>query len=92
MGYQSRSLFEIIEKHHENFNGSGYPEGLAGESIPLGARIVAVADAFAALTSWRPYSEKWASGAALGELEKNTQRGKFDPHVMARLRTLLTTG
>lgn len=50
---------EIADAHHEKFDGSGYPHGLAGEAIPLAARIVAVADVFDALTSKRPYKEAW---------------------------------
>jgi putative nucleotidyltransferase with HDIG domain len=48
-------LAAIVRHHHERFDGKGYPDGLAGEEIPLGARIVAVADTFDALTSPRPY-------------------------------------
>jgi two-component system, response regulator RpfG len=50
--------------HHEKFDGSGYPEGLRGEAIPLPARIVAVADVFDALTSFRPYKAPWSVKAA----------------------------
>ncbi|WP_256843695.1 HD-GYP domain-containing protein, partial [Pseudomonas aeruginosa] len=45
----------LIRAHHEAFDGSGYPDGLRGESIPLGARIVTIADAYDAMTSVRPY-------------------------------------
>ena len=50
-----RSGAEIVLHHHEAYDGSGYPNGLAGAAIPLGARVVAVADAFDAMTSDRPY-------------------------------------
>lgn len=64
--------------HHEKFDGSGYPQGLAGESIPLPARIVAVADVFDALTSKRPYKGAWSFQEALNYIQ--TQSGKhFDP-------------
>ena len=53
-GYSQRVL-ETVRYHHENMDGSGYPENLAGEGIPLGARIVRVCDVYAALTSDRPY-------------------------------------
>src|SRR5947209_4386331 len=49
------ALTEIVRHHHERFDGGGYPSGLAGEAIPLGARVVAVADTFDAMTSVRPY-------------------------------------
>lgn len=68
----------IALRHHERYDGSGYPDGLAGEAIPLEARIVAVADVFDALISPRPYKEAWSIGAALAYLY--AQRGRqFDP-------------
>jgi putative two-component system response regulator len=51
---------EIAHSHHEKFDGSGYPRGLAGIDIPLFGRIVAVADVFDALTSERPYKKAWS--------------------------------
>ena len=51
----SRAFAPIIRHHHERFNGSGYPDGLSGEQIPLGARIVAIADAYEAMVHGRPY-------------------------------------
>lgn len=58
-------LYNIILYHHEAIDGSGYPNGLAGEQIPLEARIVAVADVFDALTTTRPYKRPWANVEAL---------------------------
>jgi HD-GYP domain-containing protein (c-di-GMP phosphodiesterase class II) len=58
----------IVRHHHERFDGSGYPDGLHGEAIPLGARIVAVADTFDALTSARPYREARPPSAAISLL------------------------
>jgi two-component system, response regulator RpfG len=64
--------------HHEKFDGSGYPQGLAGEDIPLPARIVAVADVFDALTSKRPYKKAWTFQEALNLIQ--SESGKhFDP-------------
>jgi two-component system response regulator RpfG len=64
--------------HHEKYDGSGYPNGLVGDHIPLCARIVAVADVYDALTSPRPYKKAWASEKAYEYL--NAQRGRhFDP-------------
>ncbi|HEU4814218.1 MAG TPA: two-component system response regulator [Xanthomonadaceae bacterium] len=68
----------IALRHHERYDGSGYPDGLAGEAIPLEARIVAVADVFDALVSPRPYKEAWTVEKALAYLY--AQRGRlFDP-------------
>jgi len=50
-----RALAPLIRAHHERWDGRGYPDGLAGEAIPLGARVIAVADAYGAMTSERPY-------------------------------------
>ena len=68
----------IALRHHERYDGSGYPDGLVGEEIPLEARIVAVADVFDALISPRPYKKAWDKDAALAYLY--AQRGRlFDP-------------
>lgn len=68
----------IALSHHEHYDGSGYPDGLAGEQIPLAARIVTVADVFDALISPRPYKNAWTIEAALHYLVE--QRGAlFDP-------------
>jgi two-component system response regulator RpfG len=64
--------------HHEKFDGSGYPEGLSGEAIPLPARIVAVADVFDALTSVRPYKSPWSTEAATAHLRR-LSGSHFDP-------------
>ncbi|MBS1246465.1 MAG: divalent ion tolerance protein CutA, partial [Proteobacteria bacterium] len=68
----------IARGHHEKFDGSGYPDGLAGEAIPLSARIVAVADVFDALTSERPYKHAWSIQDALQYLQAEQGR-HFDP-------------
>lgn len=74
----------IALRHHERWDGSGYPDGLAGEAIPLEARIVAVADVFDALISRRPYKEAWTVDAALAYLY--AQRGRlFDPECVDAL-------
>lgn len=68
----------LIYYHHEFFNGSGYPEGKKGEDIPLGARILQVADAFDAMTSDRPYRKALSHEAAISEL-KRFSGTQFDP-------------
>src|SRR5581483_10692454 len=70
--------------HHEHFGGSGYPHSLAGEQIPLGARIILVADAFEAITAARPYRAAQSPEAALAELRANAGT-QFDPDVVAAL-------
>jgi HD-GYP domain-containing protein (c-di-GMP phosphodiesterase class II)/class 3 adenylate cyclase len=89
MGYRTQSIFDIIAAHHEHFNGSGYPKGLAGETIPLGSRIVAVADEYVAYVSWRPYRDRWDQKAAFAHIVKETQKGKFDPGVSAAFHEAL---
>ncbi|OIQ52238.1 Cyclic di-GMP phosphodiesterase response regulator RpfG [Pseudodesulfovibrio hydrargyri] len=70
----------IALTHHERWDGTGYPEGLAGEDIPLEGRIVALADVFDALTSRRPYKEAWPEDEACAHIRE--QRGKhFDPEL-----------
>ena len=64
----------IVRHHHERQDGSGYPDGLSGAGIPLGARIVAVADVYDALTSDRPYRPGLAHEAALGRLRRESSR------------------
>jgi len=70
----------IARYHHERWNGAGY-EGLAGEAIPLEARITAVADVFDALTSKRPHKEGWKREAAIAEIER-LSGSHFDPDVV----------
>jgi HD-GYP domain-containing protein (c-di-GMP phosphodiesterase class II) len=62
-------LRNIIEYHHENINGHGYPRGIKGDDIPIEARIVAVADVFDALTSARPYKDAWSNTKACALLK-----------------------
>jgi putative two-component system response regulator len=71
----------VAKSHHERWDGTGYPDGLAGESIPYSARIVAVADVFDALVSTRPYKGPWLAERAAAEIEAGS--GKyFDPQVV----------
>ena len=72
---------EIALYHHEKYDGSGYPEGLQGESIPLAARIVALADVYDALTSKRTYKEAYSHREAL-ELIVEDSGSHFDPAIV----------
>ncbi len=79
-----QELFPLILHHHEDYDGSGYPEGLEGDEIPIGARIIHVADAFEAMTSKRPYRNSLGNAEALRRLAEG--RGThFDPAVVDAL-------
>ncbi len=77
--------------HHERWDGSGYPRGLAGEAIPLAARIFAVADVFDALTSDRPYRKAWSREEALRYLREESGK-QFDPRVVEAFFRLVERG
>jgi HD-GYP domain-containing protein (c-di-GMP phosphodiesterase class II) len=72
----------IVYAHHEKWDGSGYPRGLRGEEIPVGARIFMVVDAFDAITFDRPYSKAQPFEAAKAEIQRCSGR-HFDPAVVA---------
>jgi NitT/TauT family transport system ATP-binding protein len=74
----------IVRHHHEALDGSGYPDGLAGDAIPLGARILSVADAFVALTARRSYRPAFTRSEALEIMEQDRNK-KFDPWMLAAL-------
>jgi putative two-component system response regulator len=73
-----RPCLKIIRHHHEWFDGKGYPDGLSGQNIDLSARIVALSDAFDAMTSSRPYREALPLEIALSELKRG-KASQFDP-------------
>jgi putative nucleotidyltransferase with HDIG domain len=72
---------EIVRAHHERYDGSGYPRGLKGQNIPIGARIIAVVDTYDAITSARPYQKAQAKEEAIGELKRGAGT-QFDPTVV----------
>ena len=78
----------IALHHHEHWDGSGYPHGLAGEDIPMEARIVTVCDVFDALTSERPYKKAWPVADAVEEMEK-LQGTLFDPELLEMFLKIL---
>ncbi len=83
-----RPLVPIVLHHHENFDGSGYPEGLRGEEIPLGSRIIIVADAYEAMTSDRIYRKAIGHDRAMDQLNK--YKGvQFDPRVVRALEQVV---
>lgn len=75
-----RPIIPIVRSHHERWDGRGYPDGLAAEAIPALARVVALADAFDAMTSDRPYRKGLAADAAFAEIEKGIGK-QFDPNM-----------
>lgn len=84
---EDKEILSIVRNHHERYDGTGYPDGLSGKQILMGARILAVADSYDAMISRRPYRMTASPEAALNELGhcKGTQ---FDPEVInAPLRT-----
>ena len=78
---------KIARSHHENWDGSGYPDRLAGNDIPLEARIVHLADVYDALTSARVYKRAW-SGYDAGKVLKESCGRMFDPEVVAAFESL----
>jgi len=77
---EDEEILKVVRHHHEHYDGTGYPDGQKYEHIPLGARILAVADSYDAMTSERPYRKAMSDEAACAEIErgKGTQ---FDPEV-----------
>jgi putative nucleotidyltransferase with HDIG domain len=83
-------LVPIVRHHHESWDGSGYPDGIAGEQIPIGARILQVVDCFDALTSDRPYRPRLENAEAL-QIVADRSGTMYDPQVVAALVELHTT-
>jgi putative nucleotidyltransferase with HDIG domain len=81
-------VLAIVRSHHERWDGSGYPDGLEGEKIPLAARIVAVADAFQAMIEPRPYRAPRTRASAFEEIASQSGR-QFDPVCVEALRAVV---
>jgi HD-GYP domain-containing protein (c-di-GMP phosphodiesterase class II) len=82
-------VIPLVRSHHEWWNGMGYPDGVKGEAIPLGARILSVADSFVAMTSWRSYREIMEAKEAAKEI--NAYSGvQFDPKVVRAFLAVVT--
>jgi response regulator RpfG family c-di-GMP phosphodiesterase len=78
----SSNIISCIQHHHEHYDGTGYPDGLAGEQIPLGARIITISDAYDSMTSNRPYRKPLSSEEAKDELLKYSGN-QFDPDLVS---------
>jgi HD-GYP domain-containing protein (c-di-GMP phosphodiesterase class II) len=76
-----RPIVPLVRHHHERYDGTGYPEGLAGEEIPLGARIIGVAETFDVLTSRTPWREPLPVAEAVAEVRR-CSGAQFDPEVV----------
>ena len=87
-----RDVLPIIRHHHERWNGSGYPDGLAGPAIPLTARVLQVADVFDALTTERPYRQPLTPADALNLLRQEVAGGFWDPTVVELFARLWESG
>ena len=88
--FLERAIPQVIS-HHEKFDGSGYPEGLSGTGIPQASRIIAVVDAFEAMTRERPYRERLGVEEAIEEIKKESGV-QFDPDVVKVLVKLSKSG
>jgi HD-GYP domain-containing protein (c-di-GMP phosphodiesterase class II) len=81
-------IVPLVLYHHERWDGKGYPAGLKGEDIPIGARIIAIADVYQALTSNRPYRKAFPKRKAL-QIIKEGAGTQFDPRIVATFLTFL---
>ncbi len=84
-------VIPYVRHHHERFDGKGYPDGLAGEDIPIGGRLIAVADSFDAMTSTRPYRKALPVEAALDEL-RSAAGSQLDPTMVEAFMTAYRRG
>jgi putative two-component system response regulator len=90
LGLRSMELVRpIMRHHHEKWDGSGYPDGLKGETIPLGARIISVVDVFDALHTERPYKAALSRSEAVSTLIRETDLGYWDPRVVETFLEIL---
>jgi HD-GYP domain-containing protein (c-di-GMP phosphodiesterase class II) len=83
------SVLPMIRFHHERYDGKGYPDHLKGDEIPLGARVLGLADAFDALTSNRSYRRRLPPDEALEILARETVEGHWDPAIYAALAAMI---
>jgi putative two-component system response regulator len=87
-----RFVLPIIRHHHEKFDGSGYPDGLRGEEIPVTARVLQVVDVFDALTTDRPYKKAFSITDALQTMKEEVAKGWWDPHMFEQFERLVSSG
>jgi putative two-component system response regulator len=84
-----RLVLPVIRHHHEKFNGSGYPDGLAGENIPVTARVLQIVDVYDALTTIRPYKPAFSTSDALQTMNEEVAKGWWDPDIFDQFERLV---
>jgi len=87
-----RSVLPIIRYHHEKFDGSGYPDGLRGDDIPIAARVLQVVDVYDALTTERPYKRAFSITDALQTMKQEVAKGWWDSHIFDQFERLVRGG
>jgi putative two-component system response regulator len=87
-----RLVLPIIRHHHEKFDGSGYPDGLQGENIPITARVLQIVDVYDALTTVRPYKAAFSITDALQTMKLEVAKGWWDPHIFDQFEKLMRSG
>ena len=85
-------MLPIIRHHHEKFDGSGYPDGLRGEAIPVTARVLQIVDVYDALTTVRPYKPAFSITDALQTMKLEVAKGWWDPRIFDQFERLVRTG
>jgi putative two-component system response regulator len=84
-----RHVLPIIRHHHEKLDGTGYPDGLYGESVPITARVLQIVDVFDALTTARPYKPALATAVALETMKQEVDKGWWDPDIFRAFTMLI---
>lgn len=87
-----RFVLPIIRHHHEKRDGSGYPDGLRGDDIPIAARVLQIVDVYDALTTDRPYKKAFSITDALQTMKEEVIKGWWDPHIFDQFERLVRTG
>ncbi len=87
-----RMVLPIIRHHHEKLDGSGYPDGLRSDAIPVTARVLQIVDVYDALTTERPYKNAFSSSDALLTMKEEVDKGWWDPHIFSKFEQLIRSG